>query len=280
MQKGGSWIDKQVMEIKAWSNEKDSQQYANLDSITGFFNVFWNLVRTCTPPALKTLANERNFGTGWPTRVSAIPVPGTGFKMIALRRRSQKNIDADEVVRQWAYKLDKRHGELPLWPLVEHSWNWTAERMEIAKFNDDKADEMLLKRCAPNSLAIAAPFVDMRHWDEREQDGTYEVDDQDKALLSLILDIQYRTQHHYFGELARNYFEEQMKDATIFRRRTTRFGQCYELLPDTFTTEQFAQTFGYVNVQSASKALNRLLDDKAIVRIKRGEYKKRVQSIS
>ena len=279
MQKGGSWIDKQVMEIKAWSNEKDSQQYANLDSMTGFFNVFWNMVRTCTPPALKTLANESNFGTGWPTRVSAIPVPGTSFKMIELRRKSQKNLDADEVLRQWAYKLDKRRGELPLWPLVEYSWHWTNKRMEIAGFNDDKADEMLLKRCAPNSLAIAAPFVDMRHWDEREKNGTYEVDDTDKELLDLVLTIQYQTQHHYFGELARNYFDEQMKDATVFRRRTTRYEQCYQLLPETFTTEQFAQIFGYVNVQSASKTLNRLLEDKVIVRIKRGEYKKRVQNI-
>ena len=280
MQKGGSWIDKQVMEIKAWSNEKDSQQYANLDSITGFFNVVWNLVRTCTPPALKLLANEHNFGTGWPTRVSAIPILGTGFKMIELRRQSQEATAADEVLRQWAYRLDKRQGELPLWPLVEHAWHWTANRMEIAAFNDDKADELLLKRCAANALCICAPFVDMRHWDEREKNGSYETDERDSELHSLILDIQYRTQHYYFGALARNYFEEQMVDATKFRRRTTRFEQCYQRLPQEFTTEQFAQTFGYANVNSAAKALNRFLNDKTIVRTKRGEYRKRVQNIS
>lgn len=280
MQKGGSWIDKQVMEIKAWSNEKDSQQYANLDSITGFFNVVWNLVRTCTPPALKLLANEHNFGTGWPTRVSAIPILGTGFKMIELRRQSQEATAADEVLRQWAYRLDKRQGELPLWPLVEHAWHWTANRMEIAAFNDDKADELLLKRCAANSLCICAPFVDMRQWDEREKNGSYETDERDAELLSLILDIQYRTQHYYFGALARNYFEEQMVDATKFRRRTTRFEQCYQRLPQEFTTEQFAQTFGYANSRSAAKAIERFVNDKTIVRTKRGEYRKRVQSIS
>ena len=279
LQKGGSWIDKQVMEIKAWSNEKDSQQYANLDSVTGFFHVYWNLVRTCTPPALKMIANESNFGTGYPTRLSVIPVPGTGFKMIELRKQSPKALEADDKLREWAYRLDKRRGELPLWPLVEHSWYWTSNRMEIAAFNNDEADEMLLKRCAANALAIAAPYVDMRHWDEREKNGTYEVDDTDKELLDLILSIQYLTQHHYFGELARNYFYEQKKDATRFRRRTTRYEQCYAQLPDEFTTEQFAQVFGYVNNQSASKALNRFLDDKVIVRTKRGEYKKRVQNI-
>jgi hypothetical protein len=279
MQKGGSWIDKQVLEIKAWSNEKDNQQYANLDSVSGFFHVFWNLVRTCTPPALKMLANERNFGTGWPTRVSAIPVLGTGFKMIPLRKQNPKALDADETLRQWAYRQDKRRGELPIWPLVEYSWHWTNDHMEIAAFNQDKADELLLKRISLTSLCIAAPYVDMRHFDEREMTGTYVTDDQDKALLDLVIDIQYRTQHYWFGELARNYFDEQMKDATLFRRRTTRYSQCFQKLPDPFTTEQFAQVFGFANNRSANKAINRLLHDKAIERNKRGEYHKRVQNI-
>ena len=280
MQKGGSWIDKGIMEIKAWSNEVDSQQYANLDSISGSFNVYWNLVRTCTPPALKTLANERNFGSGWPTRVSAIPVPGTGFQMLELRRQSQKAIEADETLRQYAYKLDKRQGELPLWPLVEHAWHWADGRMEIAKFNSDKADELLLKRCPANAIAIAAPWVDMRHCDEREKTGTYEIDEQDKALLDLALDIQYRTTTYWFGALARNYFEEQTKDATQFRRRTTRFEHCFMQLPDKFNIEQFSQVFGYANNHSAAKTLDRFLKDKTIERTKRGEYRKRVQNIS
>ena len=90
-----------------------------------------------------------------------IPIPGTGFKMIELRRYNQKAIDADETLKQWAYRMDRRQGELPIWPLVEHAWYWTSDHMEIAAFNGDKADELLLKRIAPNTLAIAAPFVDM-----------------------------------------------------------------------------------------------------------------------
>ena len=279
MQKGGSWIDKQVMEIKAFSNEKDSQQYANLDSVTGFFHVFWNLVRTCTPLALKQLVNDRNFGTGYPTRLATIPVLGTGFKMMELRQQSPKAVEADDTLRQWAYRLDKRTGELPLWPLVEHTWHWTDSKMDRAAFNNDKADEMLLKRCAYYGICISAPFIDMRHWGEREQTGTYTIDDTDLALCDLVLDIHYRTQHFYYGELARNYFDEQQKDATLFRRRTTRYELCFQQLPTEFTTEQFAQTFNFANSRSAAKALNRLLEDKAVERTKRGEYRKRVQSI-
>ena len=119
----------------------------------------------------------------------------------------------------------------------------------------------------------------MRHWDEREQTGTYEPDDTDKALLDLVLDIQYKTQRHYFYGLARNYFDEQIQLATQFRRRTSRFAMCFQRLPETFTTKQFTETFGYVNTQSANKTIDRLLKDKAIERTKRGEYQKRVKSI-
>lgn len=280
MQKGGSWIDKQVMEIKAWSNERDSQQYGNIESVTGPFNVYWNQVRTCTPPALKVLVNDRNFGTGYPLRLYVLPVPDKGFDMIPLRRKSQKALDADEVIRQWGYRMDKRQGELPIWPLVEYAWHWTNDHMEIAAFNEDKADRMLLKRCAVNGLCIAAPWVDMRHWEEREKTGTYEVDDTDKDLLDLVLNVQYHTQRHYFYELACNYFDEQTKDATTFRRRTTRFEQCYQDLPNPFTTEVFAKKFGYANNRSANRTLDRLLKDKVIERVKRGEYRKRVLTIN
>ena len=279
MQKGGSWIDRQVLEIKAWSNERDNQQYANLDSVTGFFNVYWNLVRTCTPPAMKLMANERNFGSGWPTRVSAIPVPGTGFQMLELRRHSQKALDNDETLRQWAYRLDKRQGELPLWPLVEHAWHWAYNRMEIAKFDNDMADELLLKRCPANALAIAAPWVDMRHWEEREKSGVYETDEQDKALLDLVLDIQYSTTCYYFYALDQNYFDEQTKDAIQYQRRTSRFEQCFRQLPDEFTTENFSQTFCYANPHSAQKTLERLCADKVIERTMRGNYKKLVSEL-
>lgn len=280
MGKGGQWIDKSVMEIKAWNNETDSQQYGNLDSVTGFFQIFWNLVRTCTPMALNIMCNDRNFGTGYPTRLSAIPVPGTGFQMMELRTESPKALEADETLREWAYKLDKRQGELPLWPLVVQCWNWTNDRMEIAAFNNDKADELLLKRVAQTCLCLVAPWVDLHHWEEREKNGTYEIDDVDKELMDLVLDIQYRTQQHYFGELARKYFDDQQKEATIFCRRTTRYELCFEKLPDNFTTDQFVATFNFVNTQSANKALNRFLQDKSIERVKRGVYKKRVQSIS
>ena len=56
VQKGGSWIDKQSLELKAFHNEEDGQAYSNMDSILQDFNVYWNYVYTGTPIALRSCA--------------------------------------------------------------------------------------------------------------------------------------------------------------------------------------------------------------------------------
>ena len=57
VQKGGSWIDKQSLELKAFHNEEDGQAYSNNDSIFQDFNVYWNFIYTGTPIALKKKVN-------------------------------------------------------------------------------------------------------------------------------------------------------------------------------------------------------------------------------
>ena len=63
------------------------------------------------------------------------------------------------------------------------------------------------------------------------------------------------------------------------RRRTNKFIECFRLLPEEFTTEQFAQTFGYANNRAGQKTLQHLEDDKAIERTMRGHYKKLVSEL-
>ena len=53
LQQGGSWINKQSMELKAFHNEKDGQMYQNSDSPVDEFHVTWNFIYTGTPIALK-----------------------------------------------------------------------------------------------------------------------------------------------------------------------------------------------------------------------------------
>ena len=88
LQQGGSWINKQSMELKAFHNEEDGQMYQNSDSPVDDFSVVWNYIYTGTPIALKKKVNERNFGSGLSTRLAVIPMPKTNFKMIEFEEKS------------------------------------------------------------------------------------------------------------------------------------------------------------------------------------------------
>lgn len=279
--KSGSWISRSNMVLESFHGEYDSQHYSNKQSVSGRFRVFWNMMETFTPPTLKMLVNERSVNSGLDTRTATIPMGEDDFVMMPLRRKEDSNIVAyNETLKEWAYRLDQRRGELPLWPLVEHVHKWCDERRAIADFNDkDKADWLLVKRVPYYGINISAPYIDMRHWQEREQTGTYQIDDTDLRLCDLVLDIQYRTQIYWYYALHRQYYDNQLRDAARQCRRTNKFVECFRLLPEEFTTEKFAEVFGYANPHSGQKTLQRLEDDKAIKRTMRGNYKKLVAEL-
>ena len=279
--KAGSWISKSNMILLSFHGEYDDQHYSNKQSVSGRYRVFWNMVETFTPPTLAKLVNDRNVNSGLDTRTGTIPMGEEDFRMMPLGEKDDPKIAAfNDTLKSWAYKLDQRRGELPLWPLVEHVHKWCDERRDIAEFNDkDKADWLLIKRVPYYGINISAPYVDMRHWKEREETGTYVIDDTDRRLCSLVLDIQYRTQLYWFYELHRRYYDNQLRDAAQQRRRTNKFIECFRQLPEEFTTEGFAKTFGYANARSGQKTLERLLADKAIERTMRGNYKKLVSEL-
>ena len=279
MSRSGGWQNRDIMVLKSFHCENDSQHYANKQSVSGRFPVVWIQIESCTPPTLKRLVNERNFNSGLDTRMATIPTGKPDYDMMPLVKEDEKLIEYNETLRQWAYKLDQRKGELPLWPLVEHVHKWCDERRAIAEFNDDQADWLLIKRVPYYGMNISAPYIDMRHWEEREQTGTYQIDDTDRALCDLVLDIQYRTQLHWFYDLHRMYYDNQLRDAAQVRRRTNKFIECFRQLPEEFTTEVFAKTFGYANNRAGQKTLQRLQEDKAIERTMRGNYKKLVSEL-
>ena len=199
VQKGGSWIDKQSLELKAFHNEEDGQAYSNNDSILQDFMVTWNFIYTGTPIALKKKVNEHNFGSGLATRLTCIPLPATNFEMMA--REATVDYESDNRLKEWAEKLDRMKGELTVQKLVDELYEWTSRRMADAKENDSKADEMLLKRCAYHGLNFAAPFIVIRHWSEMLQEGNYwcgafETDEVDCKLAELIVNIQYACREH------------------------------------------------------------------------------------
>ena len=278
LQSGGSWINKQAMELKAFHNEKDGQMYQNSDSPVDEFRVTWNYIYTGTPIALKKKVNEKNFGSGLSTRLTVIPMPKTNFEMIDFEEKTAIDWQRLERMKSWAFKLDTRAGELPLWPLVKRLYDWTKNRMADCKEDDSEANELMLKRVPYHALNFAAPFIDMRHWEHIHQqgkywEGTYDVDETDWKLCELIARIQYATQQHFFGVLAEKYFDDMNNDVQITgKRHAQKSVDGYNRLPEVFTKEDVIKCFGYKPESTACfMKIKRMIDDHFVEKIEEGD---------
>jgi hypothetical protein len=271
--KGGDWKDREILELKAFHNEQDGQMYANQESVTGMFNVFWNFIYTGTPYALHRKVNQRNFGTGMSTRLAVIPLPDKG----TAQRHQQVDPNANEALMTWAYRLDRVEGEIPIEPLNDETFDWQSARMEIAEFNGDKADRTLLKRIPYYGIGISLPYIVMRHWEEWQESHTLTMDELDQRLCRLAMEIQYKCQQFFFGEMAFNYFADQNKEF-VQRRRTTRYDECYRKLPEEFKTQQLMDCFS-CSQPTASRSIARFLDDGVIERVAHGVYRKLIQEL-
>ena len=264
LQKGGAYIDKQALQLKAFHNEEDGQAYSNVDSVFQEFYVIWNFIYTGTPLALKKMVNEQNFGSGLATRLTCIPLPATNFQMMS--REREVDLESDNRLKDWAEKLDRMKGELSVQKIVDELYEWTARRMADAEENDSKAEEMLLKRCAYHGLNFSAPFIVMRHWDQMKQDGqfwcgSFETDETDWRLAELMTNIQYACQRHYFGALAEAYFDNKLKDASVNVMRRQKTLEGFSRLPDEFTTEDVMRIYKLGSTGSARMKISRLQKD-------------------
>ena len=270
VQKGGSWIDKFSMELKAFHNEEDGQAYSNVDSILQDFIVTWNYIYTGTPLALSKKVNESNFGTGLATRLTCIPLPSTDFKMID--KVQVVDHESDDRLKSWAFRLDRMKGILSLEKIVDELYDWTERRMADAEENKSKAEEMLLKRCAYHGVNFSAPFIVMRHWNKMHQEGgfwcgEFETDESDWRLAELIVNIQYACQRHYFGAMAEKYFDNQLKDKMVNSRCLAKTVEAFNRLPEEFTTEDVVRCFGLSNNNAAKVRINRLMKDRVVEKI-------------
>ena len=255
LQQGGSWINKQSMELKAFHNEKDGQMYQNSDSPVDEFRVTWNFIYTGTPIALKRKVNERNFGSGLSTRLAVIPMPKTNFEMIGFEEKTL--------------------------------YDWTKDRMADCADDNSEANELMLKRVAYHAINYSAPFIDARHWDKMKQKGSYwmgeyETDETDWKLCELIARIQYATQQHFFGVLAEKYFDDMNNDVQFTgKRHYQKSVEGYNRLPDIFTFEDLKRSFGYNSDASAYSKIRRMMENNIIAKSKeKGKYQKLKQLIS
>jgi hypothetical protein len=204
-------------------------------------------------------------------------MPKKNYEMIAFEEVTDIDWQRLARMKEWAYRLDTRCGELPLWPLVRRLYEWTKNRMDDCREDDSEANELMLKRVPYHALNYSAPFIDMRHWDAMHQEGSYwegkyEVDDTDWRLCELIARIQYAMQQHFFGVLAEKYFDDMNNDVQFTgKRHQKRSMEGYNRLPEVFTKEDVVSAFRYGNLNAANKKIERLLGDGFVEKINEGD---------
>ena len=214
--------------------------------------------------------NEQNFGTGLATRLTCIPLPECEYEM--LDWEESLDLDSDERLKEWAFKLDRMKGELSVKKIVRELYDWTARRMEDAKENDSRADLMLLKRCAYHGLNFSVPFIAMRHWDQLKQDGEFycgefETDEVDWRLAELLVNIQYACQRHFFGAMAEAYFDNKHRDASVNVQRRQKTFDAFARLPEEFTNEDVMRCFNLSSSSSARGKTSRLIRDHLVEKV-------------
>ena len=245
-QQGEHWNNKRFLEMKSFHNEEDGMFYANVDSVCDTFNVYWNYVYTGTPFALRHKVNGANINDGLSTRLAAIPMPSTNFEMLEREEPNEERQEPEEykTLRMWAERLDKTHGELPVKELEEECWDWTNDRMEDAKEDNSKSDELMCKRVGYYGMNVSIPFVVMRHWDEWQEHGTITIDKTDRWFCRLIMQIQFASQRYYFGRFWDVYFEHEHDQFSVVKknvRHTLKMKQRYAMLPEVFTHQDVVE---------------------------------------
>lgn len=279
--KGGQWIDKTNFELLAFHNEEDNQQYKNIDSVSGPFNVYWNFVYTGTPIALAKKVNERNFGSGLFGRLGCVPLASDYFTCAEERKVTKTEESCNKIINDWAYKLDKVQGYLPLEPIVHETHKFVKEIMELAEVDGNKPEAFLVKRVPYYGINISAPFILMRHWDEWEEKRTFKCDKYDIELCRIVLEIQMYSQRLFFGKYAEMYFDNSQrerleKQVNSYKKRSD---DIFNGLGETFSREDVVKKAG-ISVDAARQVIYRWVKDGYCKKIVAKKGKEKWQKVS
>jgi hypothetical protein len=93
---------------------------------------------------------------------------------------------------------------------------------------------------------VALPFIIMRHWQVFNQTHELPIDQKDKDLVSLIMEVQLFSQKIYFGKFTEHYFEERSTDVSEKAPSTidTKPHRQLAMLPETFTYKDIENMLG------------------------------------
>ena len=273
-QSGGAWIGKHDLELKAFHNELSGVDYANGDSINDILPVYWNSVTTGTNVSLHKKFTLRNINDGLCSRVAIFQMERANFKMV---RRNVVDWKNNEALKQWGFKLEQLHGELPLQRLVDHVYDLCELSAQEAEAAGDLVLDYLRKRAVFYATWFTIPRIVARQYDKFKKTGELEVTDDDLKFSTLMYDAVIWFQDYFFGQMLQDSWDNAEREY-VPRRRNTKNADAYLSLPETFTTKDVQQVLD-LEQDAASKQCQRWVTHGFVERVKKGKYRKIMKEI-
>ena len=273
-QSGGAWIGKHDLELKAFHNELSGVDYANSDSINDILPVYWNSVTTGTNVSLHKKFTLRNINDGLCSRVAIFQMERANFKMV---RRNVVDWKTNEELKQWGFKLEQLHGELPLQRLVDHVYDLCELSAQEAEAANDLVLDYLRKRAVFYATWFTIPRIVARQYDQFKKTGKLEVTDDDLKFATLMYDAVIWFQDYFFGQMLQDSWDNAEREY-VPRRKNSKNADAYSSLPETFTTKDVQQVLD-LEMEAASKQCQRWVTHGFVERVKKGKYKKIIKEI-
>ena len=273
-QSGGAWIGKHDLELKAFHNELSGVDYANNDSINDILPVFWNSVTTGTQISLYKKFTLRNINDGLCSRVAIFPMKTARYKMV---KKKVMDIQANEAMKLWGFKLEELHGELPIERLTDHVYDLCDLSAQEAEAADDHVLDYLRKRAVFYATWLTIPRIVARQYDSFKKTRKLDINDDDLKFATLIYDAVIYFQDHFFGQMLLDSWENAAREY-VPRRRNTKYTDAYRVLPETFTAKEVMTTLN-IEIDAARKQCQRWVIHGFVERLKQGKYKKIIKDI-
>ncbi|MCR4959141.1 MAG: hypothetical protein K6B13_11165 [Prevotella sp.] len=278
-QSGGAWIGKHDLELKAFHNEFTGVDFANADSVNEIIQVFYNSVVTGTPISLSRKVTPRNVNDGLCSRMAIFKMMTNGYKMIA-RGNPNLNHDKNCKLKQWAFKLDKLHGEMPIGPLVDHVYSLCEQSAYTAEATSDRVLDYLRKRAVFYATWFTVPRIAARAISqaanmEGEPNAVQlmTVQPSDLDFASLVYDAVIYFQDLFFGRMLQESWENAERDLQQRRKHNSNNSITFAALPREFSVQDVMKELD-VSYNAARSQVFRWRKGGYIEDAKKGFYKK------
>ena len=273
-QSGGAWIGKHDLELKAFHNELSGVDYANGDSINDILPVYWNSVTTGTQISLYKKFTMRNINDGLCSRVAIFQMEVARYQMV---KKKMVDWQANEALKQWGFRFEQLHGELPLERLTDHVYELCELSAQEAEAADDHVLDYLRKRAVFYATWLTVPRIIGRQYEAFKKTGQLEINDDDLKFSTLIYDAVIYFQDHFFGQMLQDSWDNAAREY-VPRRKNSKNADAYRDLPETFLINDVMATLD-IEKDAAHKQCQRWLKHGFVERVKQGKYKKLLKEI-